>query len=185
MSNSPVNPSAGSTAPIAPVVISPVVVLDASAAIAFTLPDEPLYAQAQALIADLDAQGARLIAPPLFEAETDSVLRLRVAVKGTLTAAGEVLAQGVLDALPVQIIYDPATRGRARQLAAQLGRPRVYDATYAALADLHGIADRHGTRLWTADERFFNAVTSAGLVLVKFIGSYPVPGPSLAPPTAP
>jgi len=62
-----------SSAPVASAAV-PVVVLDASAAIAITLPDEPLCAEAHALVADLDAQGARLVAPPLYVAETDTVL---------------------------------------------------------------------------------------------------------------
>jgi predicted nucleic acid-binding protein len=43
--------------------------------------------------------------------------------------------------------------------------PRVYDSTYAALAEIRGC------ELWTGDERFYN-VAQGALAFVRFIGSY-------------
>lgn len=142
----------------------PLVALDASGAAAFALPDEKHHARAQRLIADLAQQNARLIAPPLFESEADSIIRRR-AYLGTLTPPAGAAALALMDALQVEIVYDPATRPRAREIAAQNNQVRVYDSTYAALAEARGL------ELWTADERFYNAVSGA-LSFVKFIGNY-------------
>lgn len=139
-------------------------VIDASLAAAFAVPGEPQNAKARALILDLAKQNARLIAPPLFEAEADSIIR-RLEFTGKLTEAASVAAQAVMDALPVETIYDANTRQRAREIAKELNLVRVYDSTYAALADLRDL------EFWTADERFYNAAKSA-LPFVRFIGNY-------------
>ncbi len=143
---------------------APLVVMDASGAAAFALPDEKYHARARRLIADLAQQTARLIAPPIFESEADSIIRRRVYL-ATLTSHDGEIAQAVMDALQVEIIYDTATRSRAREIARQFNQVRVYDSTYAALAQARGV------ELWTADERFYNSVSDA-LPFVKFIGHY-------------
>jgi predicted nucleic acid-binding protein len=140
------------------------VALDASGAAAFALPDEKHHVRARRLIADLAKQNARLIAPPLFESEADSIIRRRVFL-ATLTASAGAKALALMDALQVEVMYDPATRLRAREIAAQNNQVRVYDSTYAALAEARGL------ELWTADERFYNSVSGA-LPFVKFIGNY-------------
>lgn len=143
-------------------------VLDASVAAAFALADEKHHAAARACLAALRAQKVRLIAPPLFESETDSILRRRVYL-GTLTLQAAAAALRVLDALQVAIIYDPETRALARAIGERLKQVRVYDATYAALAQQRGCV------LWTADERFYNSATGEGaggaLPFVRFIGA--------------
>lgn len=142
-------------------------VLDASGAAAFAVPDEPHYAAAGARVAALQARNVRFIAPPLFESETDSILRRRVFLQ-TLTPEAAAASLRVIDALQVAIIYDAATRVLARSIGETLNQMRVYDATYAALAHLRGC------ELWTADERFYNAATNEGaggaLPFVRFIG---------------
>lgn len=140
------------------------VVLDASGAAAFAIADESHHLRAQGLIATLARQKARLIAPPLFESEVDSILRRRVHM-GKMTAEAATAALSLIDALQVEIIQDARVRPRARALAEQLNQVRVYDATYAALAELNNCA------LWTADERFFNSAHSA-LNFVRFIGKF-------------
>lgn len=142
----------------------PLVAFDASSAAAFALPDEKHHAQAQRLVADLAQEKARLIAPPIFESEADSIIRRRVYLE-TLTLPAGASALALMDALQVEIIYEPATRLRAREMAAQNNQVRVYDSTYAALAEARGV------ELWTADERFYNSVSGA-LSFVKFIGNY-------------
>lgn len=74
-----------------------------------------------------------------------------------------------MDALQVEIIYDAATRTRARDIAVTLNQVRVYDATYAALAELRGC------EFWTADERFYNSA-AGHLTFVKYIGGYKASG---------
>ncbi|MDQ2688258.1 MAG: type II toxin-antitoxin system VapC family toxin [Armatimonadota bacterium] len=140
------------------------VVLDASAAIAFALETEASHRHAVRLIADLDAQCVRLIAPPLFESEADSTIRRLVYSKSLDIQAGAD-AQVILNSLPMEIVYDAEVRPLARQIAERFNLVRVYDATYAALAQ------RRNCDLWTADERFFNSVR-AGLPFVRFLGTY-------------
>jgi predicted nucleic acid-binding protein len=130
-------------------------VLDASGVAAFALPDEKHHGGAQVCIVALAWQSARLIAPPLWESKTDSILRRRVYL-GTLTVQAAIAALRVLDALQVEIVYHAGTRVLARTIGEQLNQVRVYDATYAALAQQRGCA------LWTADERFYNSATNQG-----------------------
>ena len=142
-------------------------VLDASGAAAFAIPDEKHHISAKACIAGLAWQGARLIAPPLWECEIDSILRRRVYL-GTMNAEAALAALRILDALQVEIIYDASTRVLARSISEQLNQVRVYDSTYAAMAQQRSCA------LWTADERFYNGATNEGagglLPFVRFIG---------------
>jgi predicted nucleic acid-binding protein len=141
-----------------------IVVLDASAAIASIFSDEPLQLQALGLLDELERAGATLIAPPLWESETSSNVRLRVQIRKTLAPDDEVTSYGLLDALPVQIVSDD-TRQLARDLAMQFSMVRCYDATYLALAVARGVT------LWTADKRLFNTVSSA-MQSVKFVGNW-------------
>jgi predicted nucleic acid-binding protein len=105
-----------------------------------------------------------LVAPPTFEGEADGAVRYLAHV-GKITSAAEQAAFALLDALPLSTVHDPHVRQRARDIARQFNLPKVYDATYAALAALRGC------EFWTADQRFFNAV-SGSLTFVKFIGNY-------------
>ncbi len=143
-------------------------VLDASGAAAFALIDEKHHKAARTCLATLGAQGAAFIAPPLFESEVDSILRRRVFLK-TLSPDAAAAALAVIEALQVAIIYAAATRPLARAIGEALNQMRVYDATYAALAQ------GRGCELWTADERFYNAATDEGrggaLPFVRFIGA--------------
>jgi predicted nucleic acid-binding protein len=105
-----------------------------------------------------------LLAPPLYESEADSVVRRRV-YDGTMTPAAGKAAQTLLNALPVIIVYDPSVRVRAQEIAEHFNQERVYDATYAALAE------RRGCEFWTADKAFFEAV-SRKLPFVKCLYNY-------------
>ncbi len=145
-----------------------IAVMDASGAAAFALPNEKYHDGARACIVTLAQQNARLIAPPLWENEIDSILRRRVYL-GTMTAQEAQTALRILDAMQVEIIYDAATRALARSIGEQLNQVRVYDATYAALAQ------QRGCDLWTADERFYNSATNEGtgglFPFVRFVGT--------------
>lgn len=141
-----------------------VVAIDASVAIAASFSDEPLQAQALGLLAELGRAGARFIAPPLWESETSSSVRLRVQIKKTLLPEDEAGAHALLDSLPIEIVADE-TRQLARELAIRFSMVRCYDATYLALAQARGI------ELWTADKKLFNTV-SAAMPSVKFVGNW-------------
>jgi len=83
-----------------------------------------------------------------------------------LSLADAQKAYAVLDRAPVQIVTHPNLRQRARELAEQFNQRTVYDATYAALADLRGC------EFWTAD-RVFDEVVKRALPFVKYLADYP------------
>jgi predicted nucleic acid-binding protein len=109
--------------------------------------------------------GFTLIAPPLFEYETESVLQERL-YSGALTVGETDTALARLAAIDVQIVTHPDMVTRARQIARQFNQRRVYDSTYAALAEVRGC------EFWTADKTFYDAV-KVGLPFVKYLPDYP------------
>ena len=105
-----------------------------------------------------------MIAPPLFESEVDTVIRKRV-VAGKLSLEDAHKAYWVLDRAPVQIATHPDLRQKARDIAERFNLPAVYDATYAALAELRGC------EFWMAD-KVFHDVVKAVLPFVKYLPDY-------------
>ncbi len=144
------------------------VVIDANVLLNFALKKHPYHLQAQQFITDALRDGVHLMSPALWESEADSGIR-RMASIGVLTSDAAATAQTLLDAMPVNVVYEPAARVAARQLVDHIKQTKVYDAVYLALAQVRGCD------LWTADQRLFNAASTAGLSFVKFIGTYPVP----------
>jgi predicted nucleic acid-binding protein len=112
-------------------------VIDASVAVKWVMKGESHRKQARKLLRDSLAAGIRLIAPPLFESETESVIQEEVFLGNVSVADGD-KALRAFDRVGVQIIHDPHVKERARQIARQFNQCRVYDATYAALAELRG-----------------------------------------------
>ena len=151
--------------PVKPQSLPLVAVIDANITIAATFADEKFYALAVDLLTELGNAGARFIAPPLWESETSSIVRMRVETKKLTPPQGEASAYTFLDSLPIEIVYAPETKQRARDLAVQLGLNRAYDATYLALA-----LDE-SAQFWTADERFYNLV-SPSYPSVKLLGNW-------------
>jgi len=139
-------------------------VIDASVAVKWVMKGESHRRQARKLLSDSLATGTILIAPPLFESETDSVIQEEVFF-GHVSAADADAALGALDRVGVQIIHDPRIKERARQIARRFHQRRVYDATYAALAELRGC------QFWTADKAFYDAVSSV-LTFIKYLADY-------------
>jgi predicted nucleic acid-binding protein len=125
--------------------------VDASVALKWVLAGEPLRNEALALLQRSIESGDRLIAPPLFAAEVDSVVR-RYAHTGVLDPVQETAAWLLLDAAPVTLVDEPAVRPRARAIARQFNQRFVYDSIYAALAEAIGC------EFWTADMEFHKAV---------------------------
>lgn len=108
--------------------------------------------------------GIRLISPPLFENETESVVQEQVFLKRVSVTDGD-KALRALDHVGVEIIYDSLLKERARQIVRKCNQRRVYDATYAALAEIRGCV------FWTADKLFYDAV-KAVLPFVKYLPNY-------------
>jgi predicted nucleic acid-binding protein len=142
-------------------------VIDASLAVKLVLKREPLRLQARQLYQDAARIGASLIVPPVFESEVDSVISSR-AFSRRLTLQQAENAWSGLDDLEVETLNPLGLRRRAREMAHQFNQQRVYDATYAALAELRGC------EFWTADHAFYSAVKDE-LPFVKFLADYPLP----------
>ncbi|MCD6335257.1 MAG: type II toxin-antitoxin system VapC family toxin, partial [Candidatus Latescibacteria bacterium] len=73
----------------------------------------------------------------------------------------------ILDAAPVRIVEVSHLRQRAREIAELSNQRFVYDATYAALAELRGC------EFWTADKAFYHAVKTI-LPFVKVLPDFRV-----------
>ena len=105
------------------------------------------------------------IAPSLFESETDGIVQTRLLERRTTAPVAD-RTFALLDTAPVVIVAHPGVRQRPRAIARQCGQRKVYDATYAALAELRGC------EFWTADKVFYDAA-KATLPFVKYLPHYP------------
>ncbi len=139
--------------------------VDASIAVKWAVKGEPFRAKARAFLRDAGVRGIRLIVPPIFISEADSAIRKRV-FDGEMIANEARKAYAILDAAPVEVVNMSGVRQRAREIAEQFNQRFVYDATYAALAELRGC------EFWTADKTFYSAVKAA-LTFVKYLPDYP------------
>jgi predicted nucleic acid-binding protein len=138
--------------------------VDASLIVKLALEEEAHSGAARRLVRQSIADGIRLIAPPIFMAEIDSVVR-RCAFSGRLSQSDAREAYAVLDRAPAQIVGHPELRRRAREIADEFNQRTVYDSTYAARAELQGC------EFWTADKAFYDAVR-LGLPFVKHLADY-------------
>lgn len=138
--------------------------VDASVVVKLVLKGEPHRAVARRLVSDSAAAGIDLIAPPVFACEVDTVIRRRVHDR-KLSPANAQRAYAVLDRAPIRIVTHHALRRRAREIAEQFQQRTVYDATYAALAELYAC------EFWTADKASRDAV-SRMLPFVKHLPDY-------------
>ena len=138
--------------------------VDASVVVKLALGGEPYRATARQLIRDSLGSGIELIAPPFYPSEVDSVIRKR-AYEGRLSSAGAQSAFAVLDRAPVHVLSHSRLRVRARQIAEQFNQRTVYDASYAALAELRGCD------FWTADKALYLGVQPS-LAYVKYLPNY-------------
>jgi len=144
---------------------APEFVVDASASVNFAVSTLPFHFQARQLLEECARLGVQMVAPAWWQAEADTALRKMVNAKILSPSAGQ-SAQQLLDALPIAVIYDPAVRVLARDLADLVKQVKVYDAVYLALAQVRGCV------FWTADKRLFNAAQTAGLNYVRELGSF-------------
>jgi len=139
--------------------------VDASVVVKLVLPGEPYRGKARQLVNDCILHNVTMIAPPFFVVEVDTVIRKRV-YDGKLSLAEAKKAYAGLDQVPVQTSSHPQLRQRTREVAEQFNLRTVYDASYAALAELHGC------EFWTADRVFCDTV-KAVLTFVKYLPDYP------------
>ena len=139
--------------------------IDANVAIKWFIKGDAFRQKALQLLRESIAAGITLIAPPLFESETDGIVQTRLLERRTTASVAD-RTFVLLDAAPVVIVAHPGVRQRARAIARQCGQRKVYDATYAALAELRGC------EFWTADKVFYDAA-NATLPFVKYLPQYP------------
>lgn len=139
--------------------------IDANVFLKLVLKGEPHRVTARRLIDDTNRAGVEMIAPPMLPFEIDSVIRKQVYL-GKMTNPQARKAFGFLDTVPIKVLDHPRLRERARDIAEQFNQSSVYDASYAALADLHACD------FWTNDTRFYDAVKSV-LTFVKHLRDYP------------
>lgn len=139
------------------------VCVDAGLALAQVL-HEPQSALADALWADWNRQGIKVIAPVLWGYEVTSVIRKNT-FRGLLAVEDEQRALNSVHRLPVELLQPTGLHQHAWELARRFNRPAAYDAHYLALAEMTGCP------FWTSDERLFNAVQRV-LPWVYWLGNY-------------
>ncbi|MDP3947230.1 MAG: type II toxin-antitoxin system VapC family toxin [bacterium] len=138
--------------------------VDASLGIKWVVMGEPWRKKARKFLCDSIAVDIVLIAPPLFEYETESALQGRLHT-GAMTIRETDTALAQLSAIGVQILTHPDMIKRAREIARQFDQPNIYDSLYAALAELRNC------EFWTADKRFYETV-KAKLTFVNYLTDY-------------
>lgn len=126
---------------------------------------EPFRNKARRLLHNARVNRIALIAPPIFEYEVESTLQRRLYLGRASVALTDASLQFIAR-VGVQIHTHPDMVRRARAMARQFHQERIYDALYAALAELRGC------EFWTADKAFYDAV-KAKLPFVKYLVDYP------------
>ena len=143
------------------------VCVDACLAVKMVLTQERLRRQARQIFLDAALSGGEIIAPTVFVSEVDSIVRRREHI-GELTAEEALSGFQQLDELRIVILDPFGIRKRAREIAREFNQERVYDSTYAALAEILGC------EFWTAERAFYLAVRDR-LTFVKYLADYPLP----------
>ncbi|HUJ95502.1 MAG TPA: type II toxin-antitoxin system VapC family toxin [Terriglobales bacterium] len=139
-------------------------VLDASVAVKWCLPerDEPLVAQATALLQRYAAGEFRFLIPDLFWAEFGNTMWK--AVQGArISARGAVISCSLVRELGLSVISNAELLENALELSLMHERT-IYDCLYVALAI------QSSATMITADERLANAL--AARLPVKWLGAF-------------
>lgn len=127
-----------------------IVVVDTSLAVMWAI-EEPHSDAATSCLERWLEDSVWMIAPTLFGAEAANALH-RAEVRGALDREEAETALGIVFHRHLDLMEVANLPGRAMELARELNRPSVYDCYYLALAEWFDC------RLWTGDERFYNAV---------------------------
>ena len=146
--------------------MSEFVVVDASLAVKW-LVEEDDSDKAHAILQSWVAQDITRIAPYLMPFEVANVLHRRV-LRGDLNVGDSTRIIARLLDSRLELHQPAGLHVRALRLASELNQSAAYDAHYLALAEIVGC------ELWTADERFYRAV-SPGIDSVRWIGEFGVP----------
>ncbi|MBI2844136.1 MAG: type II toxin-antitoxin system VapC family toxin [Armatimonadetes bacterium] len=130
--------------------VSQEICIDASVLVKWIAPEE-LRDQALALARSCEELGYRYVAPEFVFAEATNGV-LKHVRKGTMPVMEGLQAMSLIYNTPVEKFTCRDLYIDAWRIALTYDRPAIYDCYYLALAE-----DR-GCDLWTADNKFYNAV---------------------------
>lgn len=139
------------------------IVINASVALKWYLPDEDNTTEADALAMDYYGGKIEMIVPTLFDYEITNTLKVAV-TRNRITEADALGAIARFQMLKIERYDFLELQESAFRLALSYQRS-AYDAAYLALAEEHHL------NFYTGDKRLFNAVTDS-LTWVKWVGDY-------------
>jgi predicted nucleic acid-binding protein len=125
--------------------------VDASLVLAFLLPDEEFTEQVKTVLGTWREAQEVMIAPALLSFEVLSGLRLAVYRSRISIEYGDAYYAAFLR-MPIEIRGPNRLSDQSWDLGKLLNPPRLYDASYLALADIEDCD------VWTADRRFVRFV---------------------------
>lgn len=125
--------------------------VDASLVLAFLLRDEEYTEEVTSLFLAWRESQETLIAPDLFPFEVVSGLRLAVFSSRISAAEGDEVYTR-FQRMPIELRRPHTLFDRTWDIGKRMRPPRLYDASYLALAELEDCD------VWTADRRFVNLV---------------------------
>ena len=139
------------------------VVVDASVAVKWLVREEHTD-KALAILGAWHEEEIVPAAPHLLPFEVANALH-RIVVRGQLSVGDSTRMIAQLLSSRLELHQTAGLPARALELASELQQGAAYDAHYLALAE------EFGCELWTADQRFYRAV-SAGIDCVRWIGEF-------------
>lgn len=139
------------------------IVIDASVALKWYLPEEDNAAEADLLAVDFFKSKKELLVPTLFDYEIINTLKVAVA-RNRISEADALAAITRFQLLKIERHDFLPLQDATFRLALRYQRS-AYDAAYLALAEANN------TKLYTGDKRLFNAVNNV-FAWVKWIGDY-------------
>jgi len=139
------------------------IVIDASVALKWYLPEEDNAVEADLLAVDFYKGKKELLVPTLFDYEIINTLKVAVA-RNRISEADALAALTRFQLLKIERHEFRPLQNATFRLALRYQRS-AYDAAYLALAEANN------TKLYTGDKRLFNAVNNV-FAWVKWIGDY-------------
>ena len=143
--------------------MSGLVVVDASLTVKWLVEEEDSD-KAHAILQSWVAQDVTRVAPNLMPFEVANALHRRV-LRGELSVGDSARMIAQLLGSRLELHQTAGLHARALELASELQQGAVCDAHYLALVE------EFGCELWTADQRFYRAV-STGVDCVRWIGEF-------------
>ena len=141
------------------------VVVDASLTVKWLVEEEDSD-KAHVVLQSWDTQDVTRVAPNLMPFEVANALHRRV-LRGELSVGDSARLIAQLLGSRLELHQTAGLHARALELTSELQQGAVYDAHYLALAE------GFGCELWTADQRFYRAL-SPSIDNVRWIGAYSV-----------